>query len=218
MRKEVFQMDEKKEKKSMKNNLEYFWMYYKLPFIAGMIVVILAMYFLIITLTAKETALSVMLIDCHTEMSSEEMAEEYMEAADIDQKKYQVQIQNNLMFQGTDSGSYSMTSLSKFMADIGSELLDVCGMLKDDFVKYDGSETWMDLRECLTDEQMETLKDKLLTTDDGRVIGIMADDLPVIQADGCYTNEETNAAIGIIYNAPHKNEAVKYLLYLAGVK
>ena len=50
MRKEVFQMDEKKEKKSMKNNLEYFWMYYKLPFIAGMIVVILAMYFLITTL------------------------------------------------------------------------------------------------------------------------------------------------------------------------
>ena len=29
MRKEVFQMDEKIEKKSMKNNLEYFWMYYK---------------------------------------------------------------------------------------------------------------------------------------------------------------------------------------------
>ena len=218
MRKEVFQMDEKKEKKSIKNNLEYFWMYYKLPFIAGMIVVILAMYFLIITLTAKETALSVMLIDCHTEMSSEEMAEEYMEAADIDQKKYQVQIQNNLMFQGTDSGSYSMTSLSKFMADIGSELLDVCGMLKDDFVKYDGSETWMDLRECLTDKQLGELKDKLLTADDGRVIGILADDLPVIQSDGCYTNKETDAAIGIIYNAPHKDEAVKYLLYLAGVK
>ena len=211
-------MDEKKEKKSIKNNLEYFWMYYKLPFIAGMIVVILAMYFLIITLTAKETALSVMLIDCHTEMSSEEMAEEYMEAADIDQKKYQVQIQNNLMFQGTDSGSYSMTSLSKFMADIGSELLDVCGMLKDDFVKYDGSETWMDLRECLTDKQLGELKDKLLTADDGRVIGILADDLPVIQSDGCYTNKETDAAIGIIYNAPHKDEAVKYLLYLAGVK
>ena len=211
-------MDEKKEKKSIKNNLEYFWMYYKLPFIAGMIVVILAMYFLIITLTAKETALSVMLIDCHTEMSSEEMAEEYMEAADIDQKKYQVQIQNNLMFQGTDSGSYSMTSLSKFMADIGSELLDVCGMLKDDFIKYDGSETWTDLRKCLTDEQLEELKDRLLTADDGRVIGILADDLPVIQSDGCYTNEETDAAIGIIYNAPHKDEAVKYLLYLAGVK
>ena len=217
MRKEVFRMVEKKKKKSIKNNLEYFWMYYKLPFIAGMIVVILALYFLITALTAKETALSVMLIDCHTEMSGEEMAEEYMDTTGIDKKKYQVQIQNNLMFQGTDSGNYSMTSLSKFMADIGSELLDVCGMLKEDFIKYDGSQTWMDLRECLTDEQMEELKDSLLTTDDGRVIGIMADDLPVIQADGCYTNEETDAAVGIIYNAPHKDEAVKYLLYLAGV-
>ena len=146
-------MDEKKEKKSIKNNLEYFWMYYKFPFIAGLIVVILVLYFLITTLTAKDTALSVMLIDCHTEMSGEEMAEEYMDTTGIDKKKYQVQIQNNLMFQGTDSGTYSMTSLSKFMADIGSELLDVCGMLKEDFIKYDGSQTWMDLRECLTDKQ-----------------------------------------------------------------
>ena len=108
--------------------------------------------------------------------------------------------------------------LSKFMADIGSELLDVCGMLKDDFIKYDGSQTWTDLRKYLTDKQMEELKDRLLTADDGRVIGILADDLPVLQAEECYTNKETEAAIGIIYNAPHKDEAVKYLLYLAGVK
>ena len=218
MRKEVFRMVEKKKKKSIKNNLEYFWMYYKLPFIAGMIVVILALYFLITTLSAKETALSVMLIDCHTEMSGEEMAEKYMDSAGMDKKKYQVQIQNNLMFQGTDSGSYSMTSLSKFMADIGSELLDVCGMLKEDFIKYDGSQTWMDLRECLTDKQMGELKNRLLITDDGSVIGILADDLPVLLAEECYTNKETEAAIGVIYNAPHKDEAVKYLLYLAGVK
>lgn len=209
-------MDEKKEKKSIKNNLEYFWMYYKLPFLAGVVVVVLVVYFLVASLTAKDTVLSVMLIDCHTEMSGEELAEEYAKAADIDQKKYQIQIQNNLMFQGTDSGNYSMTSLSKFMADIGSELLDVCGMLKDDFIKYDGSDTWMDLRECLTDEQSKVLEDYFLMTDDGRAIGIMADELPILKADNCYTSTDTEAAVGIIYNTPHKEEAVKYLLYLAG--
>ena len=47
------------------------------------------------------------------------------------------------------------------MADIGSELLDVCGMLKDDFIKYDGSQTWTDLRKYLTDKQMEELKVQL---------------------------------------------------------
>ena len=209
-------MDEKKEKKSIKNNLEYFWMYYKLPFLAGVVVVVLAVYFLVASLTAKDTVLSVMLIDCHTEMSGEKIAEEYMEATGLNQKKYQVQIQNNLMFQGTDSGNYSMTSLSKFMADIGRELLDVCGMLKDDFIKYDGSDTWMDLRECLTDEQSKVLEDYFLMTDDGRAIGIMADELPILKADNCYTSTDTEAAVGIIYNTPHKEEAVKYLLYLAG--
>lgn len=209
-------MDEKKEKKSIKNNLEYFWMYYKLPFLAGVVVVVLAVYFLVASLTAKDTVLSVMLIDCHTEMSGEKIAEEYMEATGLNQKKYQVQVQNNLMFQGTDSGNYSMTSLSKFMADIGSELLDVCGMLKEDFIKYDGSDTWMDLRECLTDEQSKVLEDYFLMTDDGRAIGIMADELPILKADNCYTSTDTEAAVGIIYNTPHKEEAVKYLLYLAG--
>ena len=209
-------MDEKKEKKSIQNHLEYFWMYYKLPFLAGVVVVVLAVYFLVASLTAKDTVLSVMLIDCHTEMSGEKIAEEYMEATGLNQKKYQVQIQNNLMFQGTDSGNYSMTSLSKFMADIGSELLDVCGMLKDDFIKYDGSDTWMDLRECLTDEQSKVLEDYFLMTDDGRAIGIMADELPILKADNCYTSTDTEAAVGIIYNTPHKEEAVKYLLYLAG--
>lgn len=191
-------------------------MYYKLPFLAGVVVVVLAVYFLVASLTAKDTVLSVMLIDCHTEMSGEKIAEEYMEATGLNQKKYQVQIQNNLMFQGTDSGNYSMTSLSKFMANIGSELLDVCGMLKDDFIKYDGSDTWMDLRECLTDEQSKVLEDYFLMTDDGRAIGIMADELPILKADNCYTSIDTEAAVGIIYNTPHKEEAVKYLLYLAG--
>ena len=204
------------KKKSIKNSLEYFWMHYKLPFLAGLVVVVLAVYFLVASLTAKDTVLSVMLIDCHTEMSGEKIAEEYMEATGLNQKKYQVQIQNNLMFQGTDSGNYSMTSLSKFMADIGSELLDVCGMLKDDFIKYDGSDTWMDLRECLTDEQSKVLEDYFLMTDDGRAIGIMADELPILKADNCYTSTDTEAAVGIIYNTPHKEEAVKYLLYLAG--
>lgn len=204
------------KKKSIKNSLEYFWMHYKLPFLAGLVVVVLAVYFLVASLTAKDTVLSVMLIDCHTEMSGEKIAEEYMEATGLNQKKYQVQIQNNLMFQGTDSGNYSMTSLSKFMADIGSELLDVCGMLKEDFIKYDGSQIWMDLRECLSEEQSEKLKDRFLTADDGRVIGIMADKLPVLMADGCYTGTDTQAAVGIIYNTPHKEQAIKYLLYLAG--
>ena len=51
-------------------------MYYKLPFLAGMIVVVLVLYFLITSLTAKDMVLSVMLIDAHTDVSSEKMPEQ----------------------------------------------------------------------------------------------------------------------------------------------
>lgn len=210
--------ENKEQKKNIRNSLEYFWMYYKLPFAAVLIVVIMVVYFMVTSMTAKESVLSVMLIDCHTEISGEDMAEEYMEAVGTDRKKYQVQIVNNLMFQGTDSGNYTMTSLSKFMADIGSEKLDVCGMLKDDFVKYDKSGTWMDLRECMTEEQLKELQGTLVTAEDGRVIGITADELSVLKQEDCYSNADNEAAVGIIYNTPHKEEAVKYLLYLAGVE
>lgn len=205
------------KRKQIKNNLEYFWMYYKIPFSGILIVLLLALHFLFVSMTEKETALSVMLIDCHTEMSSEKMADSYMNAVGIDEKKYQVQMQTELMFQGTDSGNYTMTSLSRFMADIGSELLDVCAMQWEDFLKYDKSDTWSDLREYLTEEQSSMLEKFFVQTEDGRVIGLMADELPVLVSEGCYTNAETDAVIGIVYNSSHKEEAVRYLLYLAGM-
>ena len=76
----------------------------------------------------------------------------------------------------------------------------------------------LDLRECLSAEQLEKLKAKLLTASDGRVIGIYADNLPVMKQNRCYENTNTRAAIGIIYNTPHRDEAVKYLLYTAGMR
>lgn len=206
----------KSNKKDLKNELEYFWMYYKLPFFALVIVVLLIGYFLVTKLTEKETALEVMLIDCHTEISSEQMQEDFMEYAGLDTQKYQVSFQTNLMLEGTDSGSYTMSSLSKFIADIGSEKLDVCGMLESDFEKYDKSDTWMDLRDVFTEEELEKLSDSQVIGEDEAVIGLYADTLPVLKEYGCYEDEEDRGVIGVIYNTQHFLEAASYLHYLAG--
>lgn len=205
------------DKKNIKNNLEYFWMYYKWQVIAVFIVVILTVYFGVSVLKKKDNALSVMLIDCHTEVSQEQMEEDFMKYSGLDDKVYEVQIQNNLMFADSDSGSYTMTSLSRFLADIGSEKLDVCGMLEEDFMKYDNSNTFMDLRDCFTEEELLALEEKLIETEDGRIIGIYADSLPEIERYGCYEDQETNAGLGIIYNTQHKETAVQYLRFLAGI-
>lgn len=206
------------DKKRIKNNLEYFWMYYKWPIMAGAVVFILSVYFIMSGICRKECALSVMMIDCHTEVSQEQMEQDFIKNSVLDEQKYEVQIQNNLMFEDTDSGNYAMTSLSRFMADIGSEKLDVCIMLEQDFMKYDRSDTFLDLRECMTEKQLLSVKDKWIETEDGRIIGIYADSLPEIECYGCYEAEETKAGAGIVYNTKHKENAVKYLLFLAGIK
>lgn len=201
------------DKKKICDRLEYFWMYYKLPFLAALVVLLLAVYFCTAVLTEKETALSVMLVDCYSEAEGEEMGKDFLEKEGLDGKIYQVQVQNQLMFQDSDSGNYAMTSLSRFLADIGSEKLDVCAMLEEDFLKYDSSGTWADLREYLDPEELERLSDITITAADGRVIGIRAEGLPVMERYGCYENGA--AGIGIIYNTPHRELAAAYLLYAA---
>lgn len=200
---------------STKEKIEYFWMYYKLHFIAVVAVILIVIYFANIALTSTDNVLDVMLIDSHAQGDPEELSKAYMETREIDDSKYDVQISTSLMFDDTTTGTYSMTSKTKFITDVASELLDVCGMLKDDFMDYDDSQMWLDLRDYLTENELSNIENELVETDDGRVIGILANNLPVMQEYGCYSDENGDAVIGIVSSAPHKDEAIKFLLYIA---
>lgn len=197
-----------------KNDLKYLWIYFKWQILAAVIVVILAFHFLITAFSEKECALSIMLLDCYTEVGDEEMEKELLQSLQLDKKKYVIEVQNGLMIDNTESGSYAMTSLSRLMSDIGSKKLDVCGMLQESFLKYDHSRTFLDLRECFTEEQLNEIGEALLVTEDGRVIGIYADALNKLQEDGCYDSEDEKGVVGIVYNTKHLDMAVNYLLYL----
>ncbi len=199
---------------NLKNDLKYIWIYFKWQILAAAVVVILAIHFLMAALTTKECALSIMLLDCYTEVSDEEMEKELLQSLQLDKKKYAIEVQNSLMLDNTESGIYAMTSLSRLMSDIGREKLDVCGMLQDSYLKYDNSRTFLDLQECFTEEQLKEFEGALLVTEDGRVIGIYADALTKLQEDGCYDSDDAKGVVGIVYNTKHLDMAVNYLLYL----
>lgn len=199
----------------LKNNLGYLLTDFKWFWLAGLVMAALAVHLLITAFTQKDTALYVILIDCHASASQGILEADAMEKLGIDSRKEQVQIESSLLFEDAQSGSYAMTSLSRFMADIGNGKLDVCGMLEDDFVKYDESGTWMDLREVMGD-LLPADENKLLVRG-GKVIGICADALPVLEDFGCYDSDGGRGVIGILYNAPHTENARAYLLYLSGM-
>ena len=93
----------------IKNQLYYFWSFYKWIIIAVGIAAALIIYFLAAKLTEKETALSVMLMDCHTEISDEQMNQDFAGYIGLDTKRYTVSIQNTLMINEEEGGNYTMT-------------------------------------------------------------------------------------------------------------
>lgn len=203
------------KKAGWKNNLEYFWIFYKWLLLAAIVVAILGGSLLSMAFSRRESALSVMLIDCHAKSSQEQIEEELYQAMQLDPGKWQIEVQTSLMFQNTHSGGYTMTSLSRFLVDVGSEKLDVCGMLEQDFLKYDEGGAFLDLRTCLTDVELRELEEGLFIAEDGRIIGIYADEFAGLRKHGCYDDGEERGVLGIINNAPHQDMAVKYMLYLA---
>lgn len=200
-----------------KNNLAYFWFFYKWQLLAALVLLALGASFLTEAFRQKECVLSVMLLDCHAEVSQEEMEQEILLALKLDKEEYAVQMQSHLMLDNAEAGGYAMTSISRFLADIGSGKIDVCGMLEGDYRTYDRSGAFLDLRECLNEDQLRILSDALATGDDGRVIGLYADRLPGMLEAGCYDLPDERGIVGIVYNAEHLEQAVRYLLYLSGL-
>lgn len=196
-----------------KDRIEYFWMYYKLPFIASVIMLIIAAQWVWAAGCGKEAVLSVMMADCHTDKEGEQLAREFEEYAGIDQKKEMVSVNTTCLLSDASAGTYAMTSLSKFYSDTGTESLDVAGFLEEDFRKYTRTDCFLNLETCMSKETLEKYR-PYLYYQEGVPVGIYTEGLPGLLKDGLYENRETKAVVGIMYNSRHVDMAVKYLEYL----
>lgn len=201
------------KQRTWKKILEYFWMYYKILFLAILAGVIIVSYFIYAKVTEKEYAFHAMLLDIHTNVQEEALAEEYAEYAGIDRKKYEVQISTSLLFSDAASGNYAMGSLARFYSLIGTQELDACMMLEEDFIKYAGAESFLDLRELFTEEELGTFPE-VYTDPEGRILGIYGDELPKIEEIEGYSAPETKCLAGVIYNTRHAKQAKRFLEYL----
>lgn len=188
-------------------------MYYKIPFLAVLVGVVTAAGLIHAKVTEKECVCNAMLLDIHTDAQEELLSEEFAEYAGIDTKKYEVLISTSLLFSDASSGNYAMGSLARFYSLIGTEDLDVCMMLEEDFLKYAGADSFLDLREVFAEEELEAFPG-LYTDSTGRVLGIYGNALPKIKEIKGYTAPDAKCLAGVIYNTRHKEQAGKFLEWL----
>lgn len=194
-----------------RKKLEYFWMYYKVPFLAALGVCIVIAYFGYAKITEKEYAFNAILLDVHTDTQEEVLEEEFADYAGIDTKEYDVLISTSLLFSDASSGNYAMTSLARLYTQIGTEELDVCMMLEDDFTEYAGADAFMDLRDVFTEEELARFP-KLYVDEKGRVLGVYNEGLEKLQEIEGYSDEVS--AAGILYNSNHVDTAKLFFEYL----
>ncbi len=193
-----------------KEKAEYFWTYYKAPFFAILAAILIFGYWVHAAAVEKEIEFSVMLVDCHASVSEDEMEREFASYAGMDADA--VSFQNSYLVSDSTSGTYAMTSISRFYSDIGTEKLDVCGFQESDFEKYASSGTFLDLRECFTDEELSGYGENLYYCQ-GKPVGIYSEGLSGLTESGCYL--EKTGMVGIIYNSKHVATAADYIRYLS---
>ena len=198
-------------KGSRREKLEYFWMYYKIPFLAVVAFLVIAIYFVSAAVTEKENGFSAILFDIHTDAEQSGLEEEYADYADIDTKKYEVLINTSLLLDDTSSTNYKISSISKFYSLIGTEDLDVCMMTEADFEKYEKEGTYLDLSTCMTKEELSKFPE--LYEQDGKVLGIYGNELSKIKEISGYPDGE-KAIVGIVYNSKHVERSISFLEYL----
>lgn len=199
--------------KGVRKKAEYFWMYYKIQFLAAAAAAVVVIYFGYAKATEKDYALYAMLLDIHTDVSESNLEDEFSAYAGIDQNEYEVLILTSLLFSDTSSSNYALTSLARFQTAIGTEDLDVALMLEDDFETYADADCYMDLREVFTEEEL-TNYGELYTDEDGSVLGIYVNELSKIQEIEGYYGEDDRAVAGIIYNTQRVDMAREFLEYL----
>lgn len=199
--------------KNGKEKAEYFWMYYKAPFLAALAVLFISCYWVHAAVTEKEVLFSVMMVDSHGAVTEEKLEEDFAQYAGMDPGN--VSFNNSFLFSDSSSSIYAMTGLSRFYTDIGTEKLDVCGFLEDDFRKYASSDCFLDLRECLSEQELKEYGEGIYY-EEQKPVGIYAEKLPALLESGCYCGDGVRAIVGIAYNSPHKETAGEYLRYLSG--
>ena len=164
-------MDEFKEEresiknKSFKEKLDYFWYYYKVHTIVGIFVLILAIVFIRDAVNKKDFAYYCVFLNSFSMDEETGFMDEFAKTTDVDFSKYEVRLDDTTRFSLDGYDQTSMAMIQRFVAMIYAGDIDNAVMEKSLFTNYAKSDTFMDLRDVLTADQMEKYKDHIYYID-----------------------------------------------------
>lgn len=189
---EIRQQQMKTREMSAKGKLEYFWDYYKVHTIAAILIIFFAAMFIRDVATAKDYNFYSILFNAR-QLSGERLESAFSEYANLDTENYECFIDASTSLSLTSYTEYDMATVQKLMATIQIGDLDTVVFDSELFNNYADNEMFTDLRTILTEEELNTWKDRLYYID---YVEVQADredvDVEEALADRDAANEEAH--------------------------
>lgn len=158
-------MDEFKEEresiknKSFKEKLDYFWYYYKVHTIVGIFVLILAIVFIRDAVNKKDYAYYCTFINSFTMDEETGFMDEFAKTTDVDLDEFEIRLDDTTSFSLDSYDQTSMAMIQRFVAMVYAGDVDNAVMELNLYTNYAKSDMFFDLRQVLTEEQLEKYKD-----------------------------------------------------------
>ncbi|MCR5303846.1 MAG: hypothetical protein K6E33_04725 [Lachnospiraceae bacterium] len=216
--------------KGIKAHISWFVTYYGMTVVLGIIASIILIYFLYTVFTAKKQGFGIVMInasslDLFTESDAgEELASAFSEYAGIDPNKETVLADLNERLDISEDMDYQ--TVERIFALSASNQLDVLTADPEVYDYYSGAQTFEDLRNFLTEEELSYFeKNSLLyysdsKDSDGNVVethvptGVYCTGSEALSRVDAF--EEKECITGIIAGSLHPDRAVLFIKYLTG--
>jgi len=169
--------------KPLKEKLDHIFTYFKVPIFVALFFIVFTVSMIVHVVTQKDLALSVYCLNSPTlDDAPDVFANEFAQAAQIDLDENEVIVYTNMIVDDSDAqGAYETAQV--IMAKMSAQLVDILATDTRTMTQYAYGETFLDLTQVLTPEQLEKLEDQLVYYDAGFENPSVMDETPVIYPD-----------------------------------
>ncbi len=217
---EIREEHKKMKGRPFKEKFSYYWGYYRVPALVAILVLFFVGNLIYTIATAKDTALSVMMINSYTDMDTESYMAGFNEYAQIDTKHYTTTLDANFSLSKDSTDPYTVANIQKFAAMVAAQELDIIMAEPKTFAEYAEGGYMLNLNDVLPADKLAAWEDRFIYYDisddevNGQVpVGIRVTDVPLLQESGAYSYQD-DAYLGVVVNSARLDNVLAFLEYL----
>ncbi len=197
---EIREQRQKLKGQGFKAHLEYFWDYYKIHTIVAVIVIIFIVTLVRDILNNKPYALNVLMVNSQGMETQNYLQDGFVEYAGIDTSTEAVLVDTSSNVFTSSLDSTTIATSEKIMALIAASELDV--FVSDPSVAYHyaSQDTFMDLRDVMTAEELNKYSDRLFYVDGAYVEYLASEEYSNYITTGKFDENNKYAVLADEYN------------------